>query len=205
MVNMKATNSMTPEQSLEIIRKSIEESRTVVNREMGIYFLWWGILTFIISIVVGMLWNATDSPKWNMLWALMAVLGYSGNYLIGKKRKKTPENFVSKALGWIWITFGLLCIVCWIIGSLSFSTDVYGTRLPITAVIILLGGFASTVSGFLLKNNAMVGASLGCAVVCANFCIKAPGAYEMFCMALFALVGMVIPGIVTMAKKKEAK
>ncbi len=85
---MKATNSMTPEQSLEIIRKSIEESRTVVNREMGIYFLWWGILTFIISIVVGMLWNATDSPKWNMLWALMAVLGYSGNYLIGKKRKK---------------------------------------------------------------------------------------------------------------------
>ena len=138
-------NNLTPERSLAIINETLDRSRRNILRQSGTPLLLWGALLFVFSLGITILWNKTGSPAWNYLWFAMTALGFALSPLFARNTKKVPDNMISKLLGATWSAFGVFAI------SLAL-TAIFLVPFNITIAIVLLFGFAETMSGFLLKN-----------------------------------------------------
>ena len=106
---MEEKNNMTAERSLEIIRESIERSQRTINKNSAIPLIWWGACVVAFSLFIAYLWKNHGGPAWNMLWAILWLVGYAGNWLIDKRRESVPTTFVGKTIGHVWATFGVFC------------------------------------------------------------------------------------------------
>ena len=93
---MEEKNNMTAERSLEIIRESIERSQRTINKNSAIPLIWWGLCVIIFSFLIAYLWKNHGGPVWNMLWAVLWLIGYAGDWIIGKRRESIPTTFVGK-------------------------------------------------------------------------------------------------------------
>ena len=138
-------NTLTPERSLAIINETLDRSRRNILRQSGTPLILWGALLFAFSLGITILWNKTGSPAWNYLWFVMTVLGFALSPLFNRRTKKVPDNVISKLLGATWSAFGAFAV------SLAL-TAIFLVPFNITIAIVLLFGFAETMSGFLLKN-----------------------------------------------------
>ena len=96
---MEEKNNMTAERSLEIIRESIERSQRTINKNSAIPLVWWGLCVVVFSLIIAYLWNNHGGPVWNMLWAVLWLIGYAGNWVIDKRRESVPTTFVGKVFG----------------------------------------------------------------------------------------------------------
>ena len=138
---MEDNEIMTAERSLEIISRAIEQGRRDVERNAGTPMIVWGVQTAAIGVIIFALWTLTGKPSWNLLWFAMCAVGW-GVYGYMKKRRSTsdrPTSYAWKLVSWVWTVFGILAVGTAVIGAFSYDTSVYGSRLPITAVMILPG------------------------------------------------------------------
>ena len=205
---MENVNEMTAERSLEIIRKHLNQSRKELTKDAGTPLIWWGGLVFITALIVNHLWKATGNPSWNFLWFLMAIIGYAGNYLMDKKEKQAhvPQTFISKTIGYVWLTFGVFAITLAVLAFVVAPALGYHTPLinHYTVIIILLVCMACCTTGLILKNlwitiGAFLGGIFGATVadMMAN--------YQMLAMAAVAVVALIIPGImINLNNRKNA-
>ena len=65
---MENNEKLSAEQSLKIISEVIEQSRNEIMQNAGAPMVFWGALTGVTSIIIWILWTATDNPSWNALW-----------------------------------------------------------------------------------------------------------------------------------------
>lgn len=136
---------MTPEQSFKLINDTLTSNCKAIAKNSGLSFILWGILLTVTSLAVYLLWNRTGSPVWNLLWFVMPVLGFSIGAAVKKRKEKTPDTFVSRTIGYLWMAF---CVF-----SIAFGLDAsFLTPINISLVIILLFGFCLTATGILLRN-----------------------------------------------------
>ncbi len=203
---------MTPEQSLEIIKKSIEQSRKDMVKLAGSPMLLWGGLVFIFSLLIYFLWNKSNNPSWNFLWFVMTAVGsIAGNYLPGNKSPKV-ESFVSVVLGKVWLSFGIfaisastLCILCQKLILLCFpelaSPETF--NFPITLIITALLGMASTATGFILKNGWISAAGIICGIVGTAFAMVLRGPAESLLLTSISVIALIIPGFMVNAQTKR--
>lgn len=137
--------TMTPEQSLKLINDTLNSNCKAIARKSGSTFILWGILLAVTSLVIYLLWNWTGSPAWNLLWFMMPAIGFPVGSVLKKKREKTPDTFVSRTIGYLWMAFCVFSIV--------FGLDAsFLTPINISLVIILIFGFCLTSTGILLRN-----------------------------------------------------
>lgn len=209
---MENNNGMTAERSLEIIRKSIEQSRRDATNESGAHFILWGVLVTVTALLVGHLWMHYGGPVWNWLWLVMWVAGYILSYLLGKKLNAIPrpKTFIDKIAGFIWLSFGIFTcslgtILSLVIGFLRTQYVQSDTAylFPMTAVIILMFGLCSTITGFVLRSKLIVvcGILSGFCGFVGSFLVD--GAYQMLVMAAASLVGLVMPGLIILIKNRR--
>ena len=212
---MKEKENLTAERSLEIIRESIESSQRTITKNSAYSLVWWGICVIAFALLISYLWNNHGGPVWNVMWAAMWVIGYLGERVIDKRKEPVPKNFVSKTIGQVWATFGifigaigmifgviscgLLTLTCYASDS-NLSGNLY---INLTSIISLCFGIASTITGFITKNRIVQVcgfiAGLG-----GFFCaLKFPWAEQLYVMAVVALIGLVIPGIVIYVQNKK--
>ena len=90
--------NLTAEQSLEIIRESIERSQRTMAKKSALPMLWWGVCVIILALVISYFWK-NHGGYMNFLWILIWPLGYVGEWLIGKKQEAIPTPFVGKVIG----------------------------------------------------------------------------------------------------------
>lgn len=199
---MEDKEKMTAERSLEIIRESIERSRRDITRNTGLPMIMWGSLTSVTAIAVWYLWQHTGNPQWNVLWFIMAALGWGLTAITVRKNSRKPSTFISKILGQTWVSFGIFAMMTAVMGTLSNDGTVYEVRLPITAVMIFLLGMASMTTGFILRNTAIISFSAS-SIVPANMALMYPGPYEALMMGMAALLMLIIPGIIINRKSKR--
>jgi len=205
---MEATNEMTAERSLEIIRKHLDQSRKELTKNSGTPMVWWGCLVCITALIVGYLWKSTGSPSWNALWFAMAIIGYGGNYLIDKKEKRehVPQTFVSKMISYVWLSFGIFAVtdavlIFVVAPSLGYITPLVNHY---TVIIILMVCLCSTITGLILKNLWItLGGFLGGIIGAAVADVLATGYYQMMTMAAVAVVALIIPGIMINLKSRK--
>lgn len=193
---MESSEKLTAERSLEIIREAIEQGKRDVARNAGTPMITWGVLTCVTGCIVCLLWKLTGDAVWNVLWFAMCAVGWAVQTAMKRRehRESRPGSYVWKLVGWAWAVFGMLAVAVAVIGFLSYNTPVYASRLPITAVIMLLLMFASSVTAYVMKDKAY-GVSIGGNVVLVNFVLLYHSPYEALCLALSAITLLVIPGI----------
>ena len=207
---MEEKTNMTAERSLEIIRESIERSQRTIAKNSGLPLIWWGALVVFFALLIEYLWKNHGGPAWNFLWFVMWVIGYIGNRVLDKKNETVPTTFVGKTIGHVWNTFGIfcggialiLCLIgfcvtpgkCEIPGSLVYLNP--------TSIISLCFGIASTITGFVLENRTIqicgLLAGFGGFFVAMYFPMQ-----QMYVMAVVALVGLVIPGLIVHFQSKK--
>ncbi|MBR4233941.1 MAG: hypothetical protein IKR96_05385 [Bacteroidales bacterium] len=142
---MEQNKEMTAQRSLQIISETFNNSRKEILRGSAKFFMLWGVLLTVISLVIYLLWHHTGKPDWNLLWFAMPVIGYPFAALIGKHNKAIPQNEVSKMLGNVWTVFGAFAL------TLS-SIAVFLIPMHVTLIIVIIMGLAECMSGVLLKN-----------------------------------------------------
>lgn len=199
---MNNNENISAEQSLKIIRETMEQSRTDIMRNAGMPMIFWGLLTCITSAIVCLLWKSTDNPSWNALWFAMAVIGWSVTASKSHNNRKRPTNFFSRVLKISWISFGLFALIAAVIGTLSFDSTVYTVKLPITTVLILLLGLTGLITGLVLRHTFITAFAVA-SVVPANFALMYPGPYESLAICITSLFLLVIPGIIINRQYKK--
>ncbi|MBR1782113.1 MAG: hypothetical protein IJ753_01160 [Bacteroidales bacterium] len=142
---MEQNKEMTAQQSLNLISESFNKSRKDILRNSAKYFILWGALLTITSLVIYFLWHLTGKPQWNFLWFAMPLIGYPLAALMGKYNKTIPQNEVSKMLGSVWSVFGAFSV------TLS-AIAVFLLPMHVTFIIVIIMGLAECMSGVLLKN-----------------------------------------------------
>ncbi len=200
--------NLTPEQSLAIITKSLEQSRKDMIKNAGTPMLIWGALVLLTSLLVFTLWSCTGNPTWNCLWFIMPVFGYFFMWRMDKKMDTGVRSFISDIMGRVWLSFGILSIATPtltvvflnIIDRLTPDTlfDIYNLPggIPITLIIIALLGLATAITGFILKNGWIATAGIICGTAGAAFAIAAKGPYESLLLTGISIIALIIPGLI---------
>ena len=142
---MEQNKEMTAQQSLQLITETFNKSRKGILRNSAKYFMLWGALLTVTSLVIYLLWHLTGKPDWNFLWFAMPVIGYPLAALMGKYDVAVPQNEVSKMLSGVWRVFGAFAI------TLS-TVAVFLVPMNVSLIIVIIMGLAECMSGVLLKN-----------------------------------------------------
>ena len=142
---MEQNKEMTAQQSLQIISETFNKSRKDILSNSAKYFILWGPLLTVTSLVIYLLWHLTGKPQWNFLWFAMPLVGYPLAALMGKYNKALPQNEVSKMLRDVWRVFGAFAV------TLS-AVAVFLVPMHVTLIIVIIMGLAECMSGVLLKN-----------------------------------------------------
>ena len=164
---MEQNKEMTAEESLSLITETLNSSRKEITRRSARYYLMWGTLLTVLSLIIYFLWKQTDSAAWNCLWFAMPVIGWIvERALRGKDESDNIQNDVSRITGGIWATFGVFaCAVAAFTLAYSYVSDgalelgrtirAMVSVASLTAEIVLLFGLAESACGVALKNWAM--------------------------------------------------
>lgn len=155
---MEQNKEMTAQESLSLITETLNNSRKDILRSNAKYYMLWGALLTMFSLVVYVLWNSTGHAYWNTIWFALPLAGFSLEKLLAKRDDVIrSENVISRITGGIWLTFcvfacsvAIFDILCSSITKNPLVTIAVGTSL--SAQIILLFGLAEAITGIALKN-----------------------------------------------------
>ena len=155
---------MTAQESLSLITETLNSCRKDITRRSGKYYILWGALLTLFSLVIYVVWKATDKPAWNCLWFTMPVVGFLLARLLGKKDPEGHvQNDISRITHGIWSAFGIFsCVVAAFTlayshvsdGALDLGRSIRAmvSLASLTAEIVLLFGLAECACGVALKN-----------------------------------------------------
>lgn len=168
MENTKEQNrEMTAEESLSLITETLNSSRKEITRRSARYYLLWGTLLTVFSLIIYFLWKYADSAAWNCLWFAMPVIGWIVERALRHRgEQNNVQNDVSRITGGIWVAFGIFaCMVAAFTLAYSYVSDgalelgrtirAMVSVASLTAEIVLLFGLAECACGVALKNWAM--------------------------------------------------
>ena len=142
---MEQNKEMTAQESLQLIRETMNNSRKAILRNSAKYFLLWGTLLTVMSLVIYFLWHATGKPQWNFLWFVLPAIGYPVAGMMRKNDVAVPQNEISKMLSSVWSVFGAFSVTISVIAICLVPMNV-------SLIIVVLMGLAECLSGALLKN-----------------------------------------------------
>jgi len=190
--------TLTPEESLLLIRKTIEETKERF-KENGHIFILWGVLMFTVFFsqyifsITG-LYKKFDIICTVILFPLGAI--YTFIYVKKEKKKNMPKTLIGDILETIgWVVGANLGIM-----GFFFSNKLGDAMAP---VFLILLAFMIVVSGTSIKFKPLIiGGVLLNVIGLGSFLVSRD--YHGFSMMLGAVVGMIIPGILlNKARRKE--
>lgn len=147
------------------------------------HFILWGAILTLIALAVYFLWRSSGNPAWNLLWFAMPAIGYPLAVVLDKDAECVPSNLISNLLGWTWGAFGAFAV------TVSLCALLFAP-MNLTLVIILLFGFAESISGMILKNLPIVIAGFLTGVLGVIAAVKLSGDCSQ--MLLFVLAGVIL-------------
>ena len=186
---MELNKEMTAQESLRIISETLNNNRRAILRNGAKYFLLWGAVLTVFSLVIFALWRSTGNPAWNWLWFAMPIVGYPLAAILRKHETVVPKNILGSLIGQTWALYGLFAIVI-------SAVAVFFVPMHISLLIVVLMGFAEAISGLLLKNWPIIvaGIILGIGGAVAAMLLK--GAEQHLLFTLGGILLMVTGAIV---------
>lgn len=185
---------INPEESLNIIRRSIENTRR--NLKGGsIYFLLWGWLSIAALLVQYFVLDALLKAEQydriflysSIIWAIALGIGFVAQSIVSRRadKKKYVRTFADRFLTVLWIcaAFGFVLMIV-----LSYFLDI----IPVT-LILALAAIPTLVTGFSLRYYPIVFG--GMVFVAASLVsIFVPGMIQLIVIAAAIILGYLVPG-----------
>ena len=175
-------------ESLALIGRMIENTRSRMVRNSGRPLLAWGYATVLTTLAV---WGAVlyfQNPRWNYLWLMLPLLGW---LLMWVSREKKPEGevrtFVDRVIGNVWTVMGLSA---WFVSMLALFTPM---RLPILFIILLIMGMGTTVTRLIIRFTPTAVGGVA-AIILAPFTLIAGNMWQPLPFIAGFVVMMSIPG-----------
>ncbi len=193
---MEKTN-FTPEQSLLLISKTIEETKERF-KENGHIFIFWGSLTVFV-FASQLILSLMELYKFTMLPVYLFPFGGGGYMLyiwINERKKNKPKTIIGNMLGNLGWVFGMNLMImgflCW---------DKLGDAMA--PVFIIFFALFIIVCGLSIKFKPLIiGGLLVNLIGLGSFFIDRN--YHGFSIMLMAIVGLIIPGILlNIARRKD--
>ena len=176
---------MTGEESLKIITEMI--NRTKVNiRQGSFHLLFWGWLITVCSLSEWLITNLTHYAHPYYVWILMipgAFVSMIYGAVTGRKAK--VHTYADKLYMWTWIGFLFAAIVLFIVQSDRMEN--------VTPYILLLAGFPTFLSGFIVKFKPLITGGI-CFWVIAILVHFAGPSLALLGTPVAMLTGYLIPG-----------
>jgi len=192
-------HNLTPEESLLLISRTIEETKQRFQ-ENGHILILWGCVTFSVFFLQYFFSIVGLYKKFDIIWTcILFPLGavYTFIYVRGKEKKnQIPKNILGRILG----TIG------WLVGmNIMILGFVFGDHLgnALAPIFIILLAIMIIMTGVSIKFKPLIiGGILLNLIGFGTFLVSRD--YHGFSMMLGSVVGFIIPGILlNMAKKKE--
>ena len=187
---------MTGEESLRIITDMI--NRTKVNIQQGsFHLLFWGWLLIICSLSDWLLAKYTSYNHPYYVWFLVipgAFVSMIYGFVNGRKEK--VHTYANMIYMWTWIGFLIAATVLFIVQSKSMET--------ITPYILLLAGFPTFLSGFIIKFRPLILGGI-CFWVVALLVHFAGTEFAPLGTPVAMLIGYLIPGYMLKYKGSHDK
>ena len=176
---------MTGEESLKIITEMI--NRTKVNiRQGSFHLLFWGWLITVCSLSEWVITNLTHYAHPYYVWILVipgAFVSMIYGAVTGRKAK--VHTYADMLYMWTWIGFLFAAIVLFIVQSDRMEN--------ITPYILLLAGFPTFLSGFIVKFKPLIGGGI-CFWVIAILVHFAGPSLALLGTPVAMITGYLIPG-----------
>ena len=176
---------MTGEESLKIITEMI--NRTKVNiRQGSFHLLFWGWLITVCSLSEWLITNLTHYAHPYYVWILVipgAFVSMIYGAVTGRKAK--VHTYADMLYMWTWIGFLFAAIVLFIVQSDRMEN--------ITPYILLLAGFPTFLSGFIIKFKPLIAGGI-CFWVIAILVHFAGPSLALLGTPVAMITGYLIPG-----------
>ena len=187
---------LTPEESLLLITKTIEETKKRFKQN-GHIFIFWGILTFIVTICQYILIRLEFYSKAGFpcflypLGAIYTYLYYRKKY----KLNKLPRTIIGKVLG----TMG------WLLGAnLMILGFFYHEQLgeSLVPVFLIFLSFWIIITGASIKFKPLFICGIVVNLI-AFFTFYIDWQYHTLILSIAAVIGLIIPGILLNTDKRQ--
>jgi hypothetical protein len=189
--------NFTPEESLLLISKTIEETKQKFQ-ENGHIIILWGSITFSVFFLQYFFSLTGLYKKFDIIWTcVLFPLGaiYTFLYVRGKEKKKNiPKNVLGRIIG----TMGWVVGINLMILGLIFNSDLGNAQAP---VFLILFALFIIMTGVSIKFKPLIiGGVLLNLIAFGTFLVSRD--YHGFSLMLGSVVGLIIPGILLNKAKK---
>lgn len=185
---MEQSSQLSAEQSLKLINETIRDNRMAITKKSGSHFILWGVLLTVVALAVYFLWRSSGNGAWNLLWFALPAIGYPLALLLEKDAERIPSSLISRLLGWTWGVFGAFALTVSVCAILFAPMN-------LTLVIILLFGFAESVSGMIIKNFPIVIAGFLTGVIGVVVAVRLSGDCTQILLFVIAGVLLALTGV----------
>ncbi|MDE6140333.1 MAG: hypothetical protein K2F95_05240 [Alistipes sp.] len=179
--------NLTASQSIDLIARTIRNTRQHIER--GIYkpFLIWGYLTIIISLAIWAIIKHTGNASFLWLWFALPAAGWS--ITLTTRRKPADKGYVrtdiDRVISHVWVVLSLACLIA--------SISSYFIGLPILFIVILLMCSGTAITGLTVRSRILSAAGLvGITLSILFFFVH--GIDQCLVFAAIFLLTMVVPG-----------
>jgi hypothetical protein len=185
--------SLTTQQSLNIITEMINNAKGNV-KENSIYFLLWGTVIAIADIGMFTLIKV-NYPHPYIVW-LMAIPAWIVTMITGYRQGKRARvtSHLDRISAWSWFTFGIVIFTLVIFGRVI--------NWQLNPVIMLMSTIPTVVSGVLIKFRPLIIGGV-CFWVFGILCFLVPDPWHFLVGAVAVTVGYLIPGFMLRYKKEN--
>lgn len=175
-------------ESLALIGRMIENTRSRMVRNAGRPLLAWGYATVVTTLIV---WGTVvyfQNPRWNYLWMMLPVVGWLLMQLTrGERSEGEVRTFVDRVIGNVWLVMGLSA---WFVSMLTLFAPI---RLPILFIILLTMGMGTAVTGLIIRFRPAVAGGVA-AIALAPLSIVADNMWQPLVFIVGFVVMMIVPG-----------
>ena len=191
--------SLTPEESLLLITKTIEETKQRFT-ENGHMIILWGVLTFTVFFSQYILVLLGLHKKFDIIWTVILFpLGAIYTFIYIRKnvnKKNLPKTFLTRVIGTMGWAMGMNLMI---LGFL-FRQQLGDAMAPVFLILLALSMIVTGAS-IQFKPIFIGGILLNLIGFCSFFFDTD---YHGFSMMLGAVVGLIIPGILlNKARRKD--
>lgn len=191
-----ADKNFSPEQSLQLIRSMISQTRQDMS-DNSIYFLVWGWITFIACTGQFILKHIVQYERHYQVWFLIiAGIAFSIWHGIREDRRKKAKTYVGESMKWLWTGMGVsFFVLSMILSKIGWSSAVF-------PFFIMLYGLGTFISGnFLRFRPLIIGGIIAWALAVGAAWVEYD--YQMLFGAAAILFSYIIPAYLLRSKEKH--
>lgn len=185
---------MTGEESLGIITAMINKTK-VSLAQSSFHLLFWGWLILLCSLSEYILWKSFGfTNSWYVWFFVIPGVFVSMIYGFTRGRRERVFTYATSLYVWLWIGFLLASLVLTVIHYQSMES--YGKY------ILMLAGFPTFVSGFILRFRPLIFGGLAFWVFALAAHFAGPDIAGL-CMPAAIISGYLVPGYLLKRKKSH--